>query len=116
MSVGRHVILTPCNATEAPFEAWDYEEGYAIYRPKAPNAKLISWRRDDFKRVDYLDKGKPMISELKDYLKTHKDLIFTVLFLALADSLFLDGALRTKLQGILHKVTDRLEAKVDAKP
>lgn len=54
-----------------------------------------------------------MIGEFKQYLKEHRDIIFTVTLLFVADHFLLNGALKAKLTSILHKVVDRIEKKTE---
>lgn len=70
----------------------------------------IEWIEGDYTEIKE-QRSFTMVKDLKDYLSEHKDMIFTIVLLALADALFLNGALRTKLESILHRVADKLEAK-----
>jgi hypothetical protein len=57
-----------------------------------------------------------VLKEFKAYLAEHRDLIFTVLLLFVADAYLLNGALRTKLESILHRTADGLENKIAKTP
>lgn len=55
-----------------------------------------------------------MLQEVKSYMSEHRDIIFTLGLLFLADHFLLNGAIKTKLSAILSKTVDRLEKKVSA--
>lgn len=69
---------------------------------------------DELKNLQKEKENKSMLKEFRQYLSEHRDLVFSVLLLFVADSFFLNGALRAKLQSILHKVVEKVEKKVDA--
>lgn len=43
------------------------------------------------------------------FLQDNRDTIFTVLLLFIVDTYFLNGALRARLEGLLHKTVDKLD-------
>lgn len=53
-----------------------------------------------------------MLRELRQYLSDHRDLIFTVVLVALVDAFFLDGALKSRLKSILSGIIDKAESKL----
>jgi hypothetical protein len=65
------------------------------------------------KQVLQKEKGKlSMLKEFKSYVAEHKDLIFSVILLALADKVFLDGALQAKLASLIYRIVEGMEKKV----
>jgi hypothetical protein len=65
------------------------------------------------KQVNQKEKGKlSMLKEFKSYVAEHKDLIFSVILLALADKVFLGGALQAKLASLIHRIVEGMEKKV----
>jgi len=59
-------------------------------------------------------KGNKMLESFKDYLKTHKDAIFTLTVVALIDHVFLNGALRERIQSALEGILRRTEKSLGA--
>jgi hypothetical protein len=53
--------------------------------------------------------------EFKAYLAEHRDLIFTIVLLFLADTWMLHGALRARLEGVCHKILDKADASAKEK-
>lgn len=60
---------------------------------------------------DKKGKNKTMLKEFKQYIVEHKDLIFGAVLLAIADKVFLEGALQTKIAALAHRTLDGLEKK-----
>ncbi len=52
--------------------------------------------------------------EFKSYLAEHRDLIFSLLLLFIADQYVLNGALRNRLEAMLQKVVARVEGRMEA--
>lgn len=55
---------------------------------------------------------KNIFDEVSAYLKAHRDLIFTLGLVFLADHFLLKGALKTRLQAVVSSVLDKAEKKL----
>lgn len=60
-------------------------------------------------------KDKTMISNFKNFVNKHSDLLFTVGFLILLDHLIFDGAMREKIKSILEKLIVKTEKSLEHK-
>lgn len=60
-------------------------------------------------------RSKSMFTEFRAYLSEHRDLVFTIIIVALIDHLLLDGALKERLKGLLGGFLDKAETKVSPK-
>ena len=68
-------------------------------------------------QVSQKEKGKlSMLKEFKSYVAEHKDLIFSIILLFLADKVFLEGALQSKIASLVHRIMDGMEKKVASAP
>ena len=68
-------------------------------------------------QVSQKEKGKlSMLKEFKSYVAEHKDLIFSIILLFLADKVFLEGALQSKIASLVHRIMDGMEKKVASSP
>ena len=59
---------------------------------------------------------KPMLSEIREYLKTHRDLLFTFGLVLLLDQLVFKGAFRERLEGIVKGMLGRVEKSAGVTP
>jgi uncharacterized protein (DUF2164 family) len=55
---------------------------------------------------------KPMLSRLKDYLRKHEDIFFTLAIAMLVDHFFFNGAFRQKIEAIVEKMLDSVSRRV----
>lgn len=53
-----------------------------------------------------------MLRELRQYVADNRNLIFTVILIAIVDAFFLDGALKSRLKNILTSFIDKAEEKL----
>lgn len=53
-----------------------------------------------------------IIADLKGYMRTNKDLIYTVLFLIVLDHVIFDGAFRERLKALVEGLLKKVEDKV----
>lgn len=53
-----------------------------------------------------------MFGEFKDYVKEHRDLLFTILFVMLLDHFVFGGAFKDKLQGVVGGLIKKTENKL----
>lgn len=57
-----------------------------------------------------------MLKEFKSYVAEHKDLIFSIILLFLADKIFLEGACQAKIAALVHRIMEGMEKKVANSP
>ena len=53
--------------------------------------------------------------QVKEFIKNHRDIIFTIIAIALADKYLLNGALRSRLTKLVEAILSRAEAIVAPK-
>lgn len=61
---------------------------------------------DDKKTI--INKEKGMLENIKDYLKSHKDILFTIVVLVIVDKLVFKGAFSEKAKNLINKLTDKV--------
>lgn len=54
-------------------------------------------------------KGNSMMKSFREYLNMHRDMIFTVALVFIADHYLLGGALKSRLQGLLEGILNKAE-------
>lgn len=59
-------------------------------------------------------KGKSMFKQFQEYVSQHRDIVFSIILLALADKVFLNGALQEKIASFVKKLVEGMEKKVGA--
>jgi hypothetical protein len=56
---------------------------------------------------------KQILEDVKGFVKEHRSVIYTVVFVLLVDHFFLDGKLVSRAKGILEKMLSGAEKKID---
>lgn len=54
-----------------------------------------------------------MLGSLKQYLTEHRDVVWSIVLVALIDQFFLNGALKSRISSILEGVCKKAEQKVN---
>lgn len=93
---------------------WNCPAGLIYFAPKNDDDDDKLAQPSPSEKVALTQERVHMFREFKTFIAEHRDIIFTVILLAIADRFLLNGALSAKLTALAHKITDKASARVDA--